>query len=216
MPATATAPAAIASPAVASAEENLTEPHAAPQNQTPTISGSPASSVAAGAEFTFAPVAIDADGDTLGFSIENRPQWATFDTATGRLVGTPSDGNVGSFADIRITVSDGKATTSLADFSLSVTAVREPEAAQGGTATLSWSAPTENTDGSPLTDLVGYRIRYGTQSDALTQEIAINTVGMTTYTVTDLAPATYYFAIKSVSKSGAESSLSDVASKTIG
>ena len=33
-----------------------------------------------------------------------------------------------------------------------------------GNATLAWIPPLENTDGSPLQDLTGYRIHYGTQS----------------------------------------------------
>lgn len=181
-------------------------------NQAPTISGSPGSSVAAGQKYTFVPVAADTDGDSLGFSVENRPAWATFDTATGRLTGTPTASNVGAFAAISISVSDGKVTTALPAFSLTVTAAG---VASTNAATLSWSAPTENVDGSALTNLAGYRIHYGVSADALTQEVAINTTGTTTYMVTDLAPATYYFAIKAVTTTGAESSLSSVASKTI-
>jgi len=189
-------------------------PAATAPNQAPTISGSPGASVVAGQKYTFVPVATDSDGDSLGFSITNRPAWATFDTATGRLSGTPVASNVGAFADIRISVSDGKATTALAAFSLTVTA---PQAAASstGAATLSWQAPSENIDGTPLTDLAGYRIRYGTDVNALTQEVEINTVGTTTYMITNLAPATYYFAVKAVTAAGVESSLSDIASKTI-
>src|SRR4051812_19177215 len=39
------------------------------------------------------------------------------------------------------------------------------------TASLSWLAPIENTDGSKLTNLGGYTIYYGTESSALTQTI---------------------------------------------
>jgi hypothetical protein len=182
-------------------------------NTAPAISGSSVAAVATGEKYTFVPVASDPDGDALGFSIENRPDWATFDTATGRLVGSPAVSNAGVFADVRISVSDGTATTTLAAFTLTVTA---PAAdASTGAATLSWVAPTENTDGTPLTNLAGYRIHYGTNADALTQEVSINTTGTTTYMVTDLAPATYYFAIKAVTADGVESSLSSVGSKTI-
>lgn len=195
-----------------------TVPGAVSPNQAPSISGSPGSAITAGQTYTFVPVATDADGDTLGFTIENRPSWTTFDTSTGRLTGTPTESNVGAFANIRISVSDGKTTASLAAFSLSVsgTAVVAPAPVAGkGAATLSWIAPTENIDGSPLTDLVGYRVRYGTTEGELTQEIAISSADVTTYTVSDLLPATYFFAIKAVSASGVESSLSGIASKTI-
>jgi hypothetical protein len=184
-------------------------------NQAPTISGSPGAAVAAGQKYTFAPVAADADGDTLGFSIANRPTWAQFDTSTGRLTGTPSDSHVGPFANIQISVSDGKVTSSLPAFSLKVAASGTLPTPGSGAATLSWSAPTENTDGSTLTNLSGYRIRYGKSPTELTSEITLHNAGITTYMVTDLPPATYYFAVKAVNAAGAESSLSTVASKTI-
>jgi len=87
--------------------------------------------------------------------------------------------------------------------------------AGSGTATLSWYAPTTNTDGSALTDLSGYRIYYGTNTNALTQLNSINTVGITTYVITDLGVGTWYFAIKAYNSTGVESDLSNIASKTI-
>jgi hypothetical protein len=198
------------SPAAAAA----TSASSASANAAPTISGSPGASVAAGQKYTFVPVASDADGDTLGFSITNAPAWAQFDTVTGRLSGTPAESNVGSSANIQISVSDGKVTTALPAFALTVTSAAAAPASTGA-ATLSWTAPTENTDGTALTNLAGYRIRYGTKADQLTSEITINNVGTTTYMVTQLTPATYYFAIQAVTSAGAESELSGVASKTI-
>ena len=59
-------------------------------NRAPTISGAPATSVTAGQAYSFRPTAADADNDTLGFSIQNRPTWATFSSVTGQLSGTPS------------------------------------------------------------------------------------------------------------------------------
>lgn len=205
-----------AAPSQAGSTSSTAPPGSVP-NRAPTIAGAPGASVAAGQKYTFVPVSADADGDSVGFTIVNRPAWATFDTSTGRLAGTPADSNIGSFANIQISVSDGKATTSLAAFALNVTAANTAGLPTAGTgaATLSWAAPTENNDGSALTDLSGYRIRYGTAADQLTQEITINSAGTTTYMVTDLKPATYYFAIQAVTATGGESSMSDVASKTI-
>jgi hypothetical protein len=80
---------------------------------------------------------------------------------------------------------------------------------------LSWTPPTRNTDGSSLTNLSGYRIYYGTSASALTKTISINSAGISTYVVSDLAPATYYFAITALSSSGGESARSSVASKTV-
>src|SRR5690606_16927801 len=91
-------------------------------NSPPVISGNPQTSVMQGTQFSFVPTAADADGDALTFTVENAPRWATFDSVTGRLQGTPSAADVGAYANIRIGVSDGRATTALASFSIQVVA----------------------------------------------------------------------------------------------
>ena len=178
-------------------------------NSAPKISGSPTTSIKAGSAYSFTPTASDANGDTLTFSISNKPSWATFSTTTGKLYGTPSAAQVGSYANISIKVSDGKVSASLATFAINVTATGS------GAATLQWTPPTRNTDGTTLTNLSGYRIYYGTSSSALSQTISISNASVSTYVVGNLSPATYYFAVKAVTSSGTESSLSNVASKTI-
>jgi hypothetical protein len=85
-----------------------------------------------------------------------------------------------------------------------------------GTATLSWQAPTTNTDGAALTDLSGYRIYYGMNPDDLTQTVQLTGVGLQTYVIDGLGTGTWYFAIKAVTSTGVESALSDVVSKTFG
>jgi Fibronectin type III domain len=82
-------------------------------------------------------------------------------------------------------------------------------------ATLSWDAPTSNTNGSPLMDLGGYRIYYGSTPGELTQTIQISSIGMQTYVIDGLEPGTWYFAIVAVARNGIESSLSNIAVKTI-
>jgi len=91
-------------------------------NSAPTISGSPAASVTVGNAYAFTPVANDADGDTLTFAINNKPEWASFDTASGQLAGTPEAGDAGSYAGIEISVSDGQASAQLSAFSIQVNA----------------------------------------------------------------------------------------------
>ena len=93
---------------------------AAPTNQAPTISGTPATTVTAGQAYNFQPTASDPDGNTLTFSVQNRPAWATFTATTGRLTGTPTA--AGTFSNILVSVSDGQATASLTAFSIAVTA----------------------------------------------------------------------------------------------
>jgi hypothetical protein len=83
-------------------------------------------------------------------------------------------------------------------------------------ATLSWVAPTTNTDGSALTDLGGYRIYYGTSSNQLTSTITINNPGLQIYVVDDLPiGTTYYFAMTAITYDGVEGADSPIVSKLI-
>ena len=85
-----------------------------------------------------------------------------------------------------------------------------------GTATLSWQAPTTNTDGAALTDLSGYRIYYGISATDMSQTVHLTGVGLQTYVIDNLGSGTWFFAIKAVTSTGVESALSDIVSKTIG
>ncbi|MEW6001249.1 MAG: choice-of-anchor D domain-containing protein [Nitrospirota bacterium] len=82
-----------------------------------------------------------------------------------------------------------------------------------GVGTLSWDPPATNTDGSPLTDLEGYKVYYGTSSGNYSQGIDVGNV--TTYTVSNLNDGTYYFAVTAHDTSGNESDYSNEVSKTI-
>ena len=87
-----------------------------PPNAAPVISGTPATSVVIGTMYSFVPNASDPDGDRLTFSIDNQPAWASFSSDTGELSGQPTLGDIGTHSNIRISVSDGTATVSLAAF----------------------------------------------------------------------------------------------------
>ena len=84
-----------------------------------------------------------------------------------------------------------------------------------GSATISWTAPTANTDGSALTDLAGYHIHYGSSSGSMTQDVDVVSAGAQTYTISGLAAGTWYFAVSAYTSAGTESALSTVGSKTI-
>ena len=103
-----------------SANQQPAAPPSPGANTGPAISGQPATAVMAGSAYTFQPSASDANNDPLSFTIQNKPVWATFDAVTGRLSGTPLVAHVGTYSGIAISVSDGKASTSLPGFAIQV------------------------------------------------------------------------------------------------
>ena len=90
-----------------------------------------------------------------------------------------------------------------------------PPTASAGAVTINWMPPTENVDGSALTNLAGYHIHYGTASGKYTQTISVSNAGLATYVVSDLTPGRYYFAVAAVNSSGTESPLSPEVSATV-
>ncbi len=100
-------------------------------NRPPSISGTPDSLVREGNSYSFTPAATDADGDRLTFSISSLPDWASFKTTDGTLIGTPDYDDAGSYNNIIIRVSDGKSTTSLSPFSINVEDNNRPPSISG-------------------------------------------------------------------------------------
>lgn len=178
-------------------------------NTPPTISGNPASQVLANSTYVFTPQAADVDSDALTFSIEGLPGWASFDTSNGRLSGTPAEADVATYSGIRITVSDGEDSATLGPFAITVDAITF------GSATLSWAPPSLNTDGTPLTDLAGYKIYWGTTSGVYTESVTLDNPGLTMYVVENLAAGDWYFVGSSLNAAGVESSYSNEAMKVI-
>lgn len=179
------------------------------QNRAPTISGSPSTSLVAGTVYDFTPTAADADGDALTFSIRNQPAWASFDSATGRVTGTPTAADVGQFSNVVIEVSDGRASAALGAFTITVNQIAF------GSVTLSWTPPTTNADGSVMTDLAGYRIYFGTSAGNLDQVVVLDNPGLTRWVVENLSPATWYFAMTSINTARVESARTGVVSRVI-
>ena len=77
-----------------------------------------------------------------------------------------------------------------------------------GTALISWTPPIENTDGSTLTDLAGYKIHYGTSPGSYSSTITINGSALTSYLVENLGASDWYFAMTAFNSSGIESGYS--------
>jgi putative Ig domain-containing protein len=173
------------------------------------IAGTPSTSVVAGSGYRFTPTASDSSGAALTFSIQNAPAWATFNTATGGLSGTPTAADVNTYAHIVISVSDGKTSVSLPAFSISVTEN------SNSSVSLSWTAPTQNANGTALTDLAGYYIYYGTSANQMTQSVKIANPGITSYVLSNLSPGTWYFSIVTYTTANEESTNSVVVSTSV-
>jgi hypothetical protein len=177
----------------------------------PTISGTPPTSDVAGNAYSFTPSASGPSGMTLSFSVQNKPSWSTFSIATGQLSGTPTSAQTGTYSNIVLSVSDGAASSALPAFTITVT----PATATTGNATVSWIAPTQNTDGSALTNLAGIRIYYGTSSSNLSQSVQVAGTAQTSYTINSLASGTWYFGGTAYTTTGAQSAMSALVSATI-
>ncbi len=182
-------------------------------NLPPSITGAPASTVTEGQSYTFTPSASDPEGDPLTFSVSNLPDWASFDSQTGTLIGTPSTASTGLYVDIVISVSDAAATASLDPISITV----NPATVATGAVAISWVSPTDRTDHSPLSlsEIDGYRIYMGETIDNLSLVIDLNDGAATHYSFTDLASGTYYFAVTAYDVDGNESPFSNIANKSI-
>lgn len=185
-------------------------PGASTGTSVPTIqlSGTPPGTVVAGNAYVFQPT-VQTTGGTATLSATGLPSWAIINSSTGEISGTPTGGDVGTTSNIAIVAVDGSATASLPAFTIDVTA---PAA---GSASLSWTAPTQNTDGTPVTDLAGYHIYFGTSVAALNSLIDVPGAAATEYEISNLSSGTYYFIVVAYNSLGFESPASNQASKTI-
>jgi len=178
---------------------------------TVTISGTPSVSVTEGKTYSFQPSAKDSVGKTLSYSVSNKPSWATFSIATGLLTGTPTA--TGTFANIVVSASDGTATGTLPAFSITV--VTPTPVTGNGSATLAWTDPTLNTNGSSLTNLAGVHLFYGQSQTSMTNEITVPSTSENSYTVSGLSSGTWYFAATAYTTTGVQSAQSAIGTKTI-
>jgi hypothetical protein len=177
-------------------------------NQPPSISGDPPAAVNAGSTYDFRPTISDPDGDQTSCSITNKPAWAGFSSSSCRLYGTPVDRDIGVHGQISITVSDGEATSKLGPFEIEVS-----KPGNGGV-TLTWVIPTQNTDGSPLRDLDGFRIHWARLNSTAKGSINVNNSSVSTYVVENLSPGTYDFTVVALNSKGVASDPSNSVRKT--
>jgi hypothetical protein len=180
--------------------------------------GTPPATVKENYYYGFQTWATDTTGRPVSYSIKNKPAWATFDTKYGHLYGVPTASNVGTYSNIVISATDGLTAASLPAFSITVTGtavVGGSGTATTGSATLHWTPPTQNTNGSTLTNLSGYIINYGTNASSLSSTIKVANAGLSAYEIDGLAKGTYYFAVSAYNSAGQTSTLSSQVTKTI-
>jgi Putative Ig domain len=167
-----------------------------------TISGSPATSATVGSPYSFTPSASSASGSLLRFSIQNKPSWASFNAASGALTGTPGATNLGMYANIVITVSDGTQSAALSPFSIQVvkgvTISGSPRTSVNEGAAYSFTPSASGPSGSVLTFSIQNQpvwASFNTANGALTGTPGAANVG------------TYSNIVISVSSGGASASL---------
>lgn len=177
-------------------------------DQAPTISGQPAGQAKVGVAYSFQPNVVAAAGDALTFSVDNLPPWAHFDTASGRITGTPAASDVGEYEAITITVADAAHRTVSSPFTITVSGAVS-------VATLHWARPQSKLDGSPLDDLAGYHIIYGRNPDNLDHSVFIDGADRTSFEFTTLSAGAWYFAVIGVRANGLEGPPTTPAEKSI-
>ncbi len=152
-----------------------------PNHYHPRISGVPSTAITVGTAYRFTPSVFDRHGSNLIFNISNPPGWASFNSSTGELTGTPNDGDEGTTENILISVSDGIQTTSLKAFNLTVSKK-------------SSRSPVERIvdNDEPGTVATGNWYRSGGADSYGTQSLYSREVGATyRYTIPISAPSTY-------------------------
>jgi hypothetical protein len=170
----------------------------APANRMPTISGNGSGALLVGQAYAFTPTASDPDGDRLTFAVDGKPVWAAFDTATGRLSGTPGANDVGT-SNVTISVSDGSLQASIG-FAIVVgttpppppPANRAPTISGNGSATVTtgqaytFTPTASDPDGNALTFAIVGRpswATFSTTTGRLQGTPGVGTVGSSTVTI---------------------------------
>jgi len=194
----AATPAAVAVPAISN-------------NAPPTIVIAAVEDAQVGATFDYQPVAQDPESDTLRFTAVNLPTWASLDSTSGRISGTPGSNDAGLYESISITVADATHKVVTAPFSITV----NPALEGTGVASLQWETPPSKVSGEPLDDLAGYRILYGRSSSDLDHSVLITDPANTSFQVSSLTPGVWYFAVVAFSSNGLEGPPTTLATKSI-
>lgn len=161
------------------------------ENQSPIITGTAITQVTVGQLYSFTPEASDPDNDSLTFSIANKPQWLDFSASSGTLTGTPTSDDTGSYAGIRISVSDGiNDAVTLAAFTITVNPA--PSESVTFSVPASSTLPATSAEGAACSDHAVYHlIQQVTAYDEVDGWLAVKNncldslpIGMSTLTFT--------------------------------
>jgi hypothetical protein len=174
----------------------------------------PLAACGGGSDGSSSAAATTADTDTAPALVS--PSVGVIDRSSG-VDSTPSTASVASNTTSTVTTATAATTTPASGTNTSSTVAKTtaPVTTVNGVATLDWLPPTENSDGSTLTNLAGYTVYYGTSPDNLAQSVKVTNPGLTAYAVTGLSSGTWYFAVTSYSADGVESSRTTTVSTKI-
>jgi hypothetical protein len=136
---------------------------------------------------------------------------ATFNGPNGSVGGGIIRGGSSSSAS-----STGASTSASASSISTPPPLAPPMALGSGEAMVSWLAPSENTDGTVLTDLTGFNIYYSQDPLNFDQVVTLDCYWCLWTRINNLGPGTWYFAVKSYNRAGVESSYSRILSKRVG
>ena len=81
-------------------------------------------------------------------------------------------------------------------------------------AVVHWDAPTINTDGTPLTDLIGFNVYHGTSVTAMMLAASLS-ADSRSYVESDLSASDWYWYVTAVNANGVEGDPSAIVRKTI-
>jgi hypothetical protein len=139
-------------------------------------------------------------------SAGNAQKWIPYSqVAAADKVVQKTDGQWVTFSSIQVTPAPVDKPTSGTG-----TGSTTPPVVTGAQLSLSWKPPTQNTDGSALTDLAGYNVYQG--NTVLT---ALMDPTVTSYKTSGLAVGSYQFSVTAVNKAGVESAHTQTVTGTV-
>lgn len=106
-------------------------------------------------------------------------------------------------------------TQVLPDLSISATFTLVCQWSSKNSIDVSWVPATTHVDNTPYADAAGYKVYWGSASDAENFSSGVAGVGITTFTIQPLTPGTYSVSVTSVNNQGGESSHSNSVTKAI-